>query len=113
MSLIFAIKRGTTARALRLQLPGGVSLAGAIARFQMRLPGGPTVLDAPAQLIEEGDPEEGIAPVLGYQWQPGDTDVTGRYDAEFDVTYPTGRIESFPDPGFIRVMVGDSVEDMP
>ena len=101
----FIIKRGDTSPALRYALlPDSVSLAGASARFQMRLRGDATVIDRPAEV------ETVFAPaVVAHLWQPGETDTPGRYEAEFRVTYMDGTIETFPNRGFIEVFVTEDV----
>ena len=35
-------------------------------------------------------------PTIAYQWQLGDTDTAGDYDAEFEVVYSGGKPETFP-----------------
>ena len=107
--LKFTIKRGDTSPALRFALlPDRVSLAGAMVRFQMRARGGATVIDRPAQI------ETVFAPaVVVHRWAPGETDQTGRYEAEFRVTYLDGSVETFPNLGFIEVFVIEDVPGLP
>ncbi len=38
-------------------------------------------------------------------WQPGDTDVAGVYRAEFEVTHPDGRRETYPNSGYISIQI--------
>ena len=101
----FIIKRGDTSPALRYALlPDSVSLAGASVRFQMRLRGGGTVIDQPAET------ETVFAPaVVAHLWQPGETDQVGRFEAEFRVTYMDGSVETFPNLGFIEVFITEDV----
>lgn len=43
-----------------------------------------------------------------YQWQVGDTDTVGFFDAEWEVTYADGTVETFPAGHFDAVeIVGD------
>jgi hypothetical protein len=104
MHNVFVIKRGDTSPTLRYLLPIDVSLAGAQVLFQMRKHHGETVIDAPAVI------ETVFAPaVIAYAWTPSDTDLAGRYQAEFKVTYADRAIETFPNRGFIDVFVAEDV----
>lgn len=103
--LKFTIKRGDTSPALRfVLLPESVSLAGATARFQMRVCGGATVIDRPAEILTVFEPA-----VVAHFWAPGETDTPGRFEAEFQVTYLDGAVETFPNLGFIEVFVTEDV----
>ena len=105
----FVIKRGDTSPALRYALlPESVSLVGATVRFQMRLRGGATVIDRPAEVQSLFQPA-----VVAHNWDPGETDIVGRYEAEFRVTYADGTIETFPNLGFIEVFVTEDVPGLP
>lgn len=95
----FYIKRGDTAPALRYALlPETVDLTGASVVFVMDGLG-----RAPARVIEAAPP------VVQYHWEPGDTDRSGVRRAEFEVTYSDGRIETFPNGGYLLVSI---VEDL-
>lgn len=97
----FIIKRGDTSPALRFALlPESVSLVSAVVRFQMRLRGGATVIDRPAAIESMFQPA-----VVAHAWAPGETDIAGRYEAEFRVIYANGTIETFPNHGFIDVVI--------
>jgi hypothetical protein len=101
----FTIKRGDTSPALRYALlPESVSLVAATVRFQMRLRGGATVIDRPAEIQSAFQPA-----VVAHAWASGETDIAGRYEAEFRVTYADGAIETFPNHGFIDVFVAEDV----
>jgi len=70
----------------------------------MRKHHGETVIDATALI------ETVFAPaVIAYAWTPSDTDLAGRYQAEFKVTYADGAIETFPNRGFITVIIPEDV----
>jgi len=103
--LKFVIKRGDTSPALRFALlPDNVSLAGASVRFQMRPRGGATVVDRPAEIVTAFEPA-----VVAHLWLRGDTDMPGRYEAEFRVTNMDGTVETFPNLGFIEVFITEDV----
>ncbi len=62
-------------------------------------------------LVEDGtgtivNPTKGI---VAYQWSAGDTSNTGIHNAEFEITYNNGQIETFPNTGYIRVIVKDEL----
>jgi len=48
--------------------------------------------------------------VVEYQWAAGDTDTPGRYLAEFQVTFGSGVIQSYPNPGFNWVEVDGDLD---
>lgn len=95
----FTLKRGDTAPALRYALlPEIVDLTGASVVFIMDGLG-----RAPASVVSAAPP------VVQYDWQPGDTDRAGVRRAEFEVTYPDGGIETWPNAGYLLVNI---VEDL-
>lgn len=97
----FTIKRGDTSPALRYPLsPATVDLSGASVSFSMAAEAGPPILyRAPAEVVTT------TPPVVQYAWQAGDTDRAGMFDAEFVVTFADGRVETFPNSGFIPVTI--------
>jgi hypothetical protein len=106
MAEIFHLKRGDTSPALRYRLDPAVNLAGASVVFNMRQrDGGTTILDRAAATIE-GDPAEGV---VGYDWALADTATAGRFEAEFEVTYADGGVETFPNDSFIIVQIGPDI----
>ena len=46
---------------------------------------------------------------VGYAWQTGDTDIPGTFQSEFEVTYSTGEIETFPNDGFLAIEIIDDI----
>jgi hypothetical protein len=101
----FEIKRGDTSPAIRYALiPATVVLTGATVRFQMRPRNGTVVLDVIATVVTATG-----TPTVEYSWQAGDTATAGLYEAEFRVTYADGKIETFPNGGFIQVRVNQDV----
>jgi len=102
----FYIKEGDTSPALRYTLSPTVDLTGATVRFSMRVRGQATpLLDRVAATV--------VAPATGgvvqYDWQAGNTGTAGFYDAEFEVTYADSTIETFPNRGFIPVLVDGDI----
>lgn len=106
MAEIFHLKRGDTSPALRYRLDPAVTLAGATVVINMRQrDGGPTVLDRVAASII-GNPADGV---VGYDWVATDTANAGRFEAEFEVTYSDGAVETFPNDGFIVVQIAGDI----
>lgn len=103
MADTFVIKRGDTSPALRYALSPAVDLTGASVRFQMRARQGTIITDSPA-VIDSQDP-----PIVRYSWSADDTDSAGNFQAEFAVTYGDGSVETFPNVGFIAVVIGEDV----
>lgn len=103
----FYIKQNDTQPALRAQLKDGddypIVLTGASVRFHMRTLTGTVVVDEAATIIT---PANGI---VQYNWQAADTATVGSYQAEFEVTYNDGSIETFPNSGYIRIQITDDI----
>lgn len=47
--------------------------------------------------------------IVSYPWQTGDTSNTGIHNAEFQVTYTNGQIETFPNSGYIKVIIREEL----
>jgi len=77
-----------------------VPLTGATVRFHMydqmrttaKIDGAATITDA-------------ANGVVVYSWAAGDTDTTGWYWGEFEVTFSDGSIETFPNTGYTSIKV--------
>ena len=53
-----------------------------------------------------------VTPASGevrYDWSVGDTAEAGSYQAEFEVTYSDGSMETFPNDGHISVKITDDI----
>jgi hypothetical protein len=101
----FYIKRRDTSPAIRFALiPATVDLTDASVRFYMRARNGAVVVDAAATVATPTG-----TPTVEYAWQPDDTATAGLYEAEFEVTYADGRIETFPNDGFIKVRMQEDI----
>jgi len=73
-------------------------------RFHMRERAERTlVIDARAAVI---DATQGI---VKYDWRSADTAVVGRYEAEVEVTYTDGSIETFPNGGYELITIVDDI----
>lgn len=95
----FEIKEGDTSPAIKYQLQdedgNPVDLSGANVRFMMRLGSADTLkIDtSESGAVAVTDAAGGI---VEYAWQVDDTDAAGTYQAEWEVTYSDGSVETFP-----------------
>lgn len=81
-----------------------IDLTSATVRFHMRRVGSSeVVVDNSAIVVNE---DQGA---VKYVWQATDTAEIGSYQAEFEVTYFDGSIETFPNNGYIRVEIKDDI----
>ena len=102
MAFKHTLKRGSTRPVLRYPLPG-VDLTGASVMFLMSpRPGQPATVNAPA-VVANG--------VLEYHWQHGDTDNAVMHYGEFEVVFPGGAIETFPNDDYIRIDIRPDLGD--
>lgn len=102
MTQKFIIKRGDTSPSLKWEITyPNINLDGASVVFNMcSLDGGEAITRAPAEIVPDAP-----MPTLLYNWQPDDTADVAKYEAEFEVTYADGTIESFPNDSNIIVRV--------
>lgn len=109
------MKQNDTAPALvqTLTIPGTtrpLDLADAVeVRFIMRLPERSRAkVDDVATVLQAVDPLTSLVVRQGqvsFPWMPGDTDVTGVYNAEFEVTWRDGTTQSWPEDGYLQVVI--------
>jgi len=98
MQQTFYLKRDDTSPVLQLLLETSADLTGASCVFNMSTPAGVMVVDAePATVI--------LPSTVIYAWVPADTAAPGTFRADFTVTYSNGRTETFPNAGFIDVII--------
>jgi hypothetical protein len=108
MQLSFTIKKGDTGpRLLYALAPAAeVVLTGATVRFNMKSrPAGTIRINRAAAVIVT----ESGTPTVAYDWQAGNTAVAELCDAEFEVTYAGGAVETFPNNSFITVVIADDI----
>lgn len=101
-SNVFRIKRGDTSPALQWEIvhPEVILTAASVVFNMRRLDGDEAITRAPAEVVPAAP-----LPTLRYNWQPDDTAEVGQYEAEFEVTYADGTIETFPNDDNIIVRV--------
>lgn len=102
MREIFYLKKGDTSPSLLYAIsPATTDLTGATVSFNMRLSGGATKVSRAAAVVVTATG----TPTVRYDWKAADTDTAGFYEAEFEVTYAGGAVETFPNSDFIRVSI--------
>lgn len=106
MSETFYIKANDTAPSLIYALsPSSVDLTGATVRFSMQSRAGVVAISRAAAVTVTPTG----APTVRYDWQVGDTETPGFYEAEFEVTYAGGAIETFPNDGMLGVSIASDI----
>lgn len=106
--MAFYIKQNDTSPAMQATLKdasdAAIDLTNCSVRFHMRQIGATaTKVDAAASIIDD---DNGI---VKYSWDAADTDTVGSFEAEFEVTFADGSIETFPNNRFIQVEITDDI----
>jgi len=109
MAASFYIKQNDTAPSIEAALKdsnGRVkSMANAsVVRFHMKDENGNALVTSGVGTIVNAT--KGI---IAYEWQTGDTSNTGIHSAEFQIEYTNGQIETFPNTGYIKVIIKDEL----
>jgi len=113
--MAFTIKKGDTSPALTATLidpdgePAPLNLADEV-EFYLNVPRSESkISDDLSGGVSILNGEEGR---VQYSWSAGDTDAVGQREAEFVVTFQNGKIQSYPNDGFIYVLVERDVETL-
>lgn len=102
----FAIKQGDTSPKLVAQLKDGdgepINLVDTqvIEFHMMNADTDEVVIEDSSASVDDG--ENGV---VSYDWKSGDTENEGHFKAEFEVVWNSGKIESFPNQGYIDVYI--------
>ena len=109
MTATFYIKQNDTAPSLEVALKGSNGRARTLddvsaVKFHMSKESGTNVISNGTCAITNST--KGI---VSYSWQIGDTANTGVFNAEFEVQYSNGQIETFPNSSFIKVIVKEEL----
>jgi hypothetical protein len=107
MSYDVTIKRGDTRHAIRAILKDSsgspVNLTGCTVTFCMAPLGRSAVVSREVDIHDTAGGEVWVV------FAPGETDISGVYRAEFRVTYPDGRKETFPNSGYLAIQILDNL----
>ena len=101
---IFYMKQGDTSPSLRTTLKDSsatpVNITGATVNMHMYTQDKVTVvIDAEMSI------SDAAGGVVTYDWQAGETDNSGWYWVEFEVTYSDATVETFPNSGYEAVKI--------
>ena len=106
----FYIKQNDTASFLTRDLKDAfgapVNVTAAAVVFSMRVkPAGTVKVDEQGCTIVTA----GIGRVR-YEWTAANTNTADEYEGEFQVTYANGKIQTFPNDGYIPIVITDDLE---
>lgn len=102
----FLIKRNDTKPVLdvALQSDGSqVDLSGASVQLHLQDDSGTVVLDTAMTITNAS------TGAVEYQWQAADTATAGKFQAECEVTYSDGAIETFPLDGSLDIVITEDL----
>jgi hypothetical protein len=87
------------------EAPVNLTTAGGTAFFNMRAKaGGAVKISRGTALVTNAAAGE-----VTYSWLPADTDTAGEYEAELEVSWPSSKVETFPNSGYWDVTVVDDI----
>jgi len=106
--MTFYIKQNDTRPAITATLIDGdgslAALTGATVVFKMRKVGGTAVTVNSSATVTSVDNAE-----VTYTWSASDTSTVGSYEGEFEVTYSSGGVQTFPNSGYIEIEIVDDI----
>lgn len=106
--MAFSIKQNDTSPQIAAILKDGagnaIDLTSATVRFHMKKVGATSAtVDADATIVDED------AGSVKYVWTAADTATAGSFQAEFEVTYTNGQIETFPNDQSIAIVITEDL----
>lgn len=106
--MAFNLKQNDTSPSIQTTLLDGNGLAVDITgnlgvTFHMRNEEGTVIIDTAATVVTAG------SGIVRYDWDAADTAAAGTFQAEFEVTYSDGKIETFPNASYIEVIITDDI----
>lgn len=106
--MTFYIKQNDTRPTITATLIDGdgslASLTGATVSFKMRKVGETAAtVDSSASVTSTTNAE------VTYTWSSSDTATVGSYEGEFQVTYSSGGVQTFPNSGYIDIEIVDDI----
>lgn len=103
----FYMKQNDTSPSIKIECADGddaiIPVTGASVNFFMRDANGTVKVNG------AGDVVDGPNGIIKYDWVLTDTNTVGVFNAEFQVTFAGGEIETFPNKGYISVVIGDDI----
>jgi hypothetical protein len=113
----FVIKTGDTAPFLRQTLldfeDNPVDIQAADVIFRMRHFQGETVaLTGVPSNDQNGNGLDGSLGYVSYEWGDGDLDEAGPYHGEWEVTFASGEIETFPNDSYIEILILADIQEL-
>ena len=85
---------------------GAIDLAGATVKLLMRDRALGTVkVNAAATVVQVGDGTDGSKGKVSYTWAGTNTDTAGTYDAEWQITFSTGKTLTVPNDVYDSVVI--------
>lgn len=107
MGYDITIKRGDTRNCIKAVFKDAngapIDLTGCAANFHMAPLNRPAIISRAVHIQDVATGEVWVV------WAPGETDTAGVYRAEFEVLYDDGKIETFPNDGYISIQI---IEDL-
>lgn len=101
--MAFFIKQNDTSPAIKAFIKdsseSAINLSGADVKLHIKEVGGDTLLVKQMTIINAATGE------VQYQWITGDTSEPATYNAEIQVTYSDGKIETFPNNGYFTITI--------
>ena len=99
----FYIKQNDTSPKIRYALLPTVDVAGASIKFHMKNSADVTKVDAAGTIIQANPA------IVAYTWLAADTDTVGTFEAEFEVTFADGSVETYPNFGNLEIVIADDI----
>jgi hypothetical protein len=78
-------------------------------RFHMKKRDGTTIVNAACNNDQVGDGTDGTMGFWSYDPVAADTDESGRFDGEVQVTFSSGVITTYPNKGYITITISDDL----
>ena len=82
---------------------GPVDLTGATVNFIIKSPTGVVKINAACVIVDAANA------LVRYHWVPTDTNTPGAYRGEFQVSYPGGTLDTFPNDKYIPVIITEDL----
>lgn len=76
-----------------------VDISNSTVRFHMTDSTGTVVVDAAATIVSGPDG------TVSYAWSAADTDTSGHYKGEVEVTFADSTVRTFPSPGYVPIRI--------